>query len=313
MKIRCRSIPIEEIDLEDQTFIISFGYDLAPLKASIDLLGIINPPTLRQKATKCYQVVTGYKRLLCAKELGFVKVACMVLPPLTDDLCALMIVLHENICGRGLNLVEKARLVLKFLDYLPEEEVLKGILPTMGLKPHPRNLELLKAVAFLESPLKEALIKGRLNEHLVFDLLELPEDDRARVFELFEGLSLSYSRQREALEMLKELSRLEERSLTEILDHPEIKRIFTADISPKDRTERFILWLKRRRYPRLSELEERFMDFCRRLKSPGVRIKPPPAFETEECTLSLSFRDMKDLETKWQQFAKCLKANQESR
>ncbi len=311
--MRYRSIPIEEIDLEDHTFVISFGFDLTPLKASIDLLGIINPPTLRQKDPRSYQVVTGYKRLLCARELGLARVSCLILPPLIDDLCALMIVLHENLCGRGLNLVEKAHLTLRFLDYLPEEEVLKGILPALGFKPHPRNLEFLRTVAFLELPLKEALAQGRLNENIVPDLLQLSEEERQAVFELFKKISPSYSRQREILEMLRDLAQIEGHPVHEIITSPEANQILISDLSPKERGERFFYWLKRRRYPRLSELEERFMDFCRRLKSPGIRIKPPPAFESDECTLSLSFRNMDDLENKWRQFAQCLKGNQESR
>ena len=42
-------IHLTEIDRNHTAFLMSYGYDLGPLKQSIDRAGLINPPVVRKK------------------------------------------------------------------------------------------------------------------------------------------------------------------------------------------------------------------------------------------------------------------------
>jgi len=297
LNFKHRAVSLEDIDFEDHTFCLSFPCRAMNLLSSLDLVGIIHPPVVREGER--YQIVCGRGRLEAAKELGFQEITCKVLPRWMDDLTCLMISFEENITTRGFNLVEKALVVEKFQNYLPDEEIIRNILPRLGFSPSYKNFEFLQRIGFLEEEAKGMLLDGCLNPRVAVRLLEYPENDRRKVLELFRHLRPSSSRQREILELLEDVSRREERSLSSILEDREIREILSDEkLNPPQKTEKFYSLLKRKFMPHLQALEEEFRQLAQRFSVLGARVKPSPSFEKEAFSLELEFKDLDELRQK---------------
>lgn len=64
-----KKIPLEQIDLLDETFSINFMPDLQRLRSSIEEMGLIQPLLLREKGDR-YQIICGFRRISVYRELG---------------------------------------------------------------------------------------------------------------------------------------------------------------------------------------------------------------------------------------------------
>ncbi len=299
MKFSYRSVPLKEILFEDHTFCLSYPCRALNLISSIDLVGIINPPVIRE-GNEGFQIVCGRGRLEAARKLGYPETTCKILPAWIDDLSCLSISFEENITTRGFNLVEKALVVEKFLDHLSEKEVIKQILPRLGLAPGYHHFEMLRRIAFLEEEAKKLLVSGELNPQIAVKLLEIDENSRRLFLKLVKELRLSHSRQREIFELLQDLSRKKDLSWEEILQEKEIKEVLEGERLPApQKAEKLHRILKKKLYPRFSAAWERIEKISHRLAQEGARLKVPQALEKDLWQLEISFRNREELKEKW--------------
>ncbi len=306
MRFEHRLLSLAEIDFDDQTFCLSFPCRALNLTSSIDLVGIIHPPVVRERP-ESYQIVCGRGRLEAARKLGHQEVICKVLPAWVDDLTCLSISFEENVTSRGFNLVEKALVVEKFLNYLPDQEVLKNLLPRLGYAPHYQHLEFLRKISFLEEKAKELLVLEILNPLVAVKLLELEEENRKAFLDLIEKLKPSFSRQKQLLELLLDLARKEERQVKELLREPEIIQLLEAERLPApQKTERLYQHLKKRLYPTFSLYEARYQKTAQRLAKFGLRLKASPSFEKDNWQVEFEIQRLSQLKEKWPEIAKVL-------
>lgn len=296
MNFEHRGVNLDEIDFDDHTFCLSYPCRAVNLLASIDLVGIIHPPVLRER--RPLQIVCGRGRLQAALDLGFQEITCKVLPPWMDDLTCLMISFEENITSRGFNLVEKALVVEKFQNYLPDEEIIKQILPRLGLGASYKNFAFLQKISFLEEECKELLLQGKVSPKVAVRLLDLAEEDRRAIIELFQKVSPSASRQRQLLEILEDLSRRDEIPIKEILQETEIRNLLEAEkLTPSQKENAVYRLLLGKLMPRLKALEEE-LQALQKLVSPAGKLKPHPSFEKKGFVLELEFKDLEELKQK---------------
>jgi len=301
LKFTHRSLPLKEIVFDDHTFCLSYPCRAMNLISSIDLVGIINPPVVREVA-EGYQIVCGRGRLEAARKLGHAETICKVLPPWVDDLSCLAIAFEENITTRGFNLVEKALVVEKFLNYLPDEEVIKNVLPRLGLKPHYHHLETLQKINFLEDEAKKLLATEELNPQVAVKLLDWDEKSRQSFLKLVSELRLSFSRQREILELLEDWHRKEGLSPAEILEGEEIREcLIDEKLNPPQKAERLQQILRERLYPTLEEAKKRLETINKKLAREGARLRPSPSFEKNFWRLEVIFQNVQELQEKWPQ------------
>ncbi len=64
-----QNIPLQKIDLSDETFSVNYMPDLQRLRSSIEEIGLIQPVLLKRKLNG-YQIVSGFRRISVMKELG---------------------------------------------------------------------------------------------------------------------------------------------------------------------------------------------------------------------------------------------------
>ena len=128
-----------EIDQQDLSFVVSFGFDLTRLKASVQELGLLSPPLLRRRQDGKFQIVCGYQRILVLVQLGWPELPARLLPEDKPAVWCLQASLQDNISGRGFNPMEAAFMIARLLQYLPEDIIgTKNICPFWA-SPRPIN------------------------------------------------------------------------------------------------------------------------------------------------------------------------------
>jgi hypothetical protein len=293
---RLERIPAAQIDLEDTTFRIAFMPDLDSLLASVRLVGLLEPLTLRERDEGSYQIVCGFKRVEALRHLSLSEVEARVYHQgELDDLQALLLTIGHNLI-RPLNLVEKSLALEKLLSFgVPEREVIDRYLPLFGLQPHMKMLRQVTALLGLERKLKEYLVKEALSLSAAVCFLHLDKDGQRAILPLLDALRPGENRVKEIISFLQEVSLREGVSVSSLLACDEIKEIIDDQEAPRSqRLEQVRNALKRMRFPRLTAMEEKFADYKRSLSlPPQLSFHPPPFFEGEEFRMELRFKDFR--------------------
>jgi ParB-like chromosome segregation protein Spo0J len=293
-----REIPVDAVDLEDHTFAVPGGFDLTRLLASMQEVGLLNPPWLRARGDR-WQVVAGFKRLMAAVRLGWETLPARTLPAAAPESHCLLVALYDNAFTRGFNLLEQAILARRLLEYWDRTTVAAKFLPYLGLPPSPALLARLLQVNSLEPPYQELCARGRLALTAAAVLAEWPEADRAAAWPFLTGLPFSQSKQEQFLEDVELLARRGGAAPREILSRKQLRHwLEDPELNPPERAEAVRRLLKRWLNPRLSAALEAFQEALGRLGlrgQPRFLLKPPPAFEGPDFHLELKFRDAPEL------------------
>ena len=147
------TIPIDQINIHDRRFCISYPLYDEVLFSSIKRLGIIQPIILLNSSP--FLIITGFKRLESAIKLGYTKIPCTIADVSEKE--ALLYSIHDNI-KRGLNIVEKAYSIEKMLHMGFGTPEIYETMTILGLEPHEKVLKNLIAIAYAEKPLKDFII-----------------------------------------------------------------------------------------------------------------------------------------------------------
>jgi hypothetical protein len=108
-------VALDNLNVGTGPYTMSFGFNQEPLCDSIRRIGLVNPPCIAKDQDGQIEIVTGYRRILALKQLGWVKVGC---GDLTSSLPSaserLLFAFYENLASRTFNPVEKAMVLACF-------------------------------------------------------------------------------------------------------------------------------------------------------------------------------------------------------
>jgi ParB-like chromosome segregation protein Spo0J len=307
VEIQWQEIPLNAVDLGEHPLMVSPPPDLSRLRAAIQEVGLLSPVWLRTAAGERWQLVTGLKRLLALKQLGWPRVPARVLPAGTPDSHCLLIALYDNALTRGFNPLEQALYAARLLNHWDRPTVVAKFLPYLGLPASFAHLDRLLALTILEDPFKQLSAQGRLALSAAALLAQWEREDRMAALPFLVEMHWSQSKQEEFLEFLSLLSRRDDQSPAAILARQELQEYLKADRgSPAERAEAVRRVLKRSFYPRLNAAQEAFQAALNRLglgRHPRFRLKAPPAFEGPDFQLELKFRDAPELRSLLEELA----------
>jgi ParB/Sulfiredoxin domain len=299
MLFSCQQIDLAGIDQQDLSFVVSCGFDLAPLRASVQELGLLSPLLLRRRQDGKFQIISGYQRLLVLAQLGWPELPARLVPEEKPPLWCLQASLHANISGRGLNPMEAARMIARLLQYLPEDTIRTKYLPLLGFPPSRQQVQKVLALTTLEIAWQELVAHDRLSPEAGTLLSQWAAPDRSAILPWFQGLQLSFSKQLELLDYLTTLSRRTEKAPADWLERTELAGLLADPaLSKAEKTNR--IWEKLREwcFPRSSQSQQQFQKYLKALKltqHPEIRLLPPPAFEDSSYRLELRFQDRSQL------------------
>jgi hypothetical protein len=291
-------LPVRDIARDDHTFAWRTITDVSVLKASIQKVGILVPITVQEKATKKYRVVSGFRRLTAAVQLGFEKIPVLELDSSLSVLDIFEKLLEENRFIREFNAVDVSRIIQKCLTEfgLSREKIIETYLPLMGYGKSDRLYELIVPLVHLEPRWHEAIKDDIVSVDLASSMLKEDISVRSAFLDLILELKLGKNRQKEFWKMLKDISFIQDTSIAELLRRVEFTDILKQDkLTFTQKADRFkkVLWEKR--YPRYMEVEDRFARIVKAAKlPPQIRLQSAAFFEGDSFRLSFSFNNNGD-------------------
>jgi ParB family chromosome partitioning protein len=288
-----QNIPLQQIDLSDDTFSVNYLPDLQKLRSSIEEVGLIQPVLLRGEKDH-YQIICGFRRISVMKELGKSEIESKVFEEKEmDEFQLFSLSLHENLTTRGFNTVEKAialdKLVHRF--QIDPAAVIKTFLPFFSLEPNEKILNTYLSLARMEDEIKTYVLKEEVSRSNIRKLSALTSDNRMAVLSLISPLKLGENRLRETLTLVEEISRRNQCKEKDIVQRSEIQAVLSQkELTPSQKTERIKKVLTDLRYPKLDQMEKAFEKKRKDLNLPSnIALHHPPFFEGKRLKIEFQF------------------------
>ena len=287
-----QKIPLQEIDLSEETFSVNFMPDLGRLRSSIEEVGLIQPVLLKKRPGK-HQVVCGFRRIRVLREMGSAGVEARVLEE-EDDFGLFSLSLHDNLTTRGLNAVEKAIALDKLIHRfrIDRSVVITRFLSLFSLETNEKILDTFLSLARMENEVKAYVLKEEVSRSNMRKLAAFSAEDRIAALSLISPLKLGENSLREILTLLEEISQRDRCTIGKIVETPQIQPILAQEeLTPSQKTERLKRALMDLRYPRMRCLEERFEKGKKGLNLPrNVALNHQPYFEGKGLKVEFQFR-----------------------
>ncbi len=291
-------IPLQQIDLSDDTFSVNYLPDLQKLRSSIEKVGLIQPVILRKKSGG-YQIVCGFRRISVMKELGKSEIESKVFEEKEmDEFQFFSLFLNENLSTRGFNTVEKAIALDKLMHrfQIDPDILLQTFLPLFLLEPNEKILNTFLSLAQMEEETKAYVLREEVSRSNIRKFATLNPDDRIAILSLISSLKLGENRLKEILTLLEEISRRNQNRVREIVQRPEIQAVlYQKELTPSQKTERVKKILVDLRYPKMHQLEEEFEKKKKGLNLPSsVTLHHQPFFEGRGLRVQFQFETMEE-------------------
>ncbi len=288
-RVDVRKIPFDRIDLGDERFRISYDFPRERLRASLERAGLVQPLHLVERTGRLV-LLSGWKRILVLEEMGIREGPVAVVDE-ADDLPAFRRTFYENASFRDFSIVEIAMAVRRLLELGEEEDtVLSAVLPFFRLPPAKSTLETLRILSADDPETRRLLQESGVSPSAAVLLGGMSAAARRRVARIL--APLGRNKQVELLENLVDLSARDGCSAEEVLDSERIRDLFDEDMPDRlRRSEMIRTRLDRIKNPRVWAWRNAFARSVRKLRLPTkASIRADPAYESEELTLTLSFR-----------------------
>ena len=298
---KLKKVTLAEIDQDNRDFCFHFFRTPSEhLLDSIRYFGVISPPLLRIRGNTC-QILNGFKRIESARICHMEKISCKVCEAsiMEWDMIRFLISLFTS--DGPPNILDQATLLHKMSGFFDQDEIVKDVLPLLGLPPTPKVLQRLLPLSGMDETLGKALLDGMINQDMALRLMAFEPEARIRIGSLFLYYGYSQSKQFEILEYLMDICGKENRSFTEILKEMGWVKNMPQNTSKNRVTEGevFRQRLRERRNPILSNLERAWEDKVKSLHlPPALSLNPPPYFEGSTFRLSLTFKDLEEFKKK---------------
>ncbi len=298
VRTKQRQVSLAAIDLRDETFRISFGRPLEALRESIRAVGLLNPPVVRELDRKGrYQIVLGFRRVEVCRALRQKEILCRVLVSGLKEQEMLLMGVHDAVASQRLNPIEIARALERLGKFFTRGQLIEKYLPVLGLgasgEVYTRYVQLLR----LSKSLQLAVAREQLAMSVAGEFLRIAPAERSSLFDLFQQLRLGVNLQKEFFSLCFEISRRDKISIMQLLQGSTLRGIpKKARLSVGQKAALVRDYLKRLRYPRLSEKERQFQSVVKRLGlAPGTALHAPPYFEGTTYRMDLRFETYGEL------------------
>jgi ParB family chromosome partitioning protein len=291
-------IPLQQIDLSDETFSVNYLPDLRRLRSSIEQIGMTQPVLLRRRSGG-YQIICGFRRISVMKELEKSEIESRVFEEKEiEEFHLFSLSLQENLTTRGFNVVEKAIALEKLIHrfQIHPDTVIHTFLPLFSLETNEKILNTYLSLTQMEDEVKTYVLKEEVSRSNIRRLSVLTSEDRSAVLSLISPIKLGENRLREVLILLEEISRRHQWTVAEVVRRPEIQAILSQkELTPSQKTERVKKVLMTFRYPKMHQLEEAFEEKKKNLNLPSnISLHHQPFFEGRGLRVEFQFETMEE-------------------
>ena len=292
---------LSSIDTEDSTYCLrphcTDEIDQA-LSDSMQHIGLLHPPLVQDSDTGTV-ILSGRKRILAAKELGWQELACLILKKKTPVQLKWKILLSHAIIGSQLSYIEQAIFFDKASQELDHSTVLT-FLPILGYKQNPQLLNTFSRSLNLAPTAIKALHHSHIQPKSIDLLAQCTYKDQETLVRLIEAFKLGSSKQRNLILLALDLTRRLNRPLEEIITEWSRGRTKQNSENRPQQAAELFGWLAEKQSPRLHRADQEFKTFIREIKLPeSCTLLPTPSFEDNKLTLEIRFSDRNHFREMW--------------
>lgn len=291
-----QTVMLAEVDSADTTFRISTRTELDHLILSIQKLGLMHAPVLKAKPPG-YVIVCGFRRIAACRNLGWTRIPARVLRKNFGFFETAQLAIADNALQRQLNLIETSRALKLLKGVSTEKESLMAAAAELGLPLSPAIVPKLTKICDLSLPIQKGILAGVIDLSMALALDRFNPEDGQALLGLFDHLKLGLNRQRELLLLLEEISKREEIPIRQLMAEKSLNHIFkNTEIDRSNKRQQVRTYLRRRRFPMISEAETRYKTFVKQLKlGPNINLTPPKDFEGMTYMMTIRFDTQKEL------------------
>lgn len=291
-----QTIPLSQIDLQNDDFRITTREDLDELSASIQHAGLISPPVLI-KQTCGFTIVSGFRRIAACRKLAWQEIIARILEPELSHPACLRLAIAANALERPLNLIETSRAYHKLSVLSNSHKELAATASSCGLPTNPSIIDKIKNLCLLPLPIQNSILNDTISLTMATDLARHTPDTALDFARLFEQLKLSLNKQKEIMTLISEIARREDTSIRRVLARETFQQILTdEDLDRGQKGRKIRSFLRQRRFPRIVKVEQNYHAHLKKLKlNPDIKLIPPKEFEGTTYTLNLNFTNLAHL------------------
>jgi len=298
MELIRKDVLLSEIRSEDETFRLSCGsLENRELIDSICEFGLLHPILLR-KTTNGYQILSGFKRNHAFVVLKKPAILATIFPFETTDIVCIKAILQDISLPISIFATSKILTLLENASSSSEEflSLTKKLLKISS----PHIIQEYKIFSALSSELQFFVKEGGLSLSILPLFIQKVEPAfQIQLATLFHELKLSFQKQREIITYLYELSIIEETSMQSIFELDEIKPILEDSTLDRGlKASQLRTFLKKKRYPTISHMEENFKQQLKQLGFPSdIQLSPPENFEGDTFRVQFISKNLKEFQT----------------
>ncbi|RJP17686.1 MAG: ParB/RepB/Spo0J family partition protein [Candidatus Abyssobacteria bacterium SURF_5] len=280
---------------EAAKFSFSFEPDVGALTASIQELGLINPPLVKKTEHK-YEIICGFNRVQACFRLGIPEIPVKVADPvgLSDEKC-LWLSLVDSEWSRRLSPVEQAIALQKFAAVgYSIERLFAEIAPHLQLPQSRRHLENHLRLTTLEPPMLQAIHREQLRVEQAFLLLDVEPPARLALFDLLQACKANLNETRELIPTILDVAKMKNLEPAQY-----IRQLEASAVSGTFRHKLQVLRdsLVKSRYPALSAAQSQFDNLAGALTAGhNCKIEAPRYLEGDEISISIRAKSPEQLE-----------------
>ena len=298
MDFKVIRVPLDRVDLDDNTYRISTHTETEDLALSISAIGLLQLPAVIE-VTGRLVVVYGFRRLAALGTIDAFREGVPLRGLSTDIPPAQLAVMavSDNTFQRSLNVVEQSRgygLLRRFCES-PDGWIQAARM--CGLPDSKKAMQRIASVIDMPDSLQQALVEGSIALPVAKQIQRMPESDGRIMTELLRQITTGLNIQRELVDLLTDISRRDAVPIERILDQERVPNLLEDEQgSMPQRVQRLRNLLKVKRYPTLLRVEEEYRQAVKRLcLSPQVQVQAPPYFEGKRYQVTLTVESRRQL------------------
>ncbi len=294
------NIKIEDILINDSMFILEDymfepDVELSCHINSFGTLGILYPVIVYKDDKSQFHLIDGKKRVQFAKEKRETKILATVLSqgtPITDIITLIFCNKRHEIESSVVNKIQ----FICFTASLnaPISWILQSLCIPFEFKPYGDFLNECEQINNLPKELKLFCHEKKFSLKQMLNLTWYPVDILRQIITWKSVLQLTASTMDEIASNLKDYLRLNNKKIIDFIREFEVREILDSSLSPRDKTEKFRWFLYIKRFPTLTDVNERIEETVKRLALPGgIRINWDRTLENKNVNLSINIKDQK--------------------
>lgn len=302
-------IEISKIDISISYSLHPFETSFSPdTEISIETIGIIHPPIV-QKKDATYQLICGQKRLSYLQRNNLAAAQCLILPEEIPAKILLELILTDQQLNNPLTIIERAYFLKLCSEHISTEETIQLFAAKVPFRKHQTAIEEHLNLLSFDSVTLVAIHENIVAEQTALTLLAMNKADEKSIVDLMTQLRPGAGKQRRIFSLLRDVcgrgnisiaSYLEKQEVRDILDHQEM--------NIPQKTQQLTDSLQAATTPLLIHAEKNFIDLKQQLNLPKhLTLNHSPAFEKDDITLSLIFKNLDKFKQKWPDLMEDLK------